>query len=142
MSKFHSLAILQLRSSKPSPICIISVAQIPPGTFPVKFTFNTRRILLALEFKIKSFNRVVGKVYVKVKDLLEAPGDLKIFKFLTCQVMNCFGNPKGTLTNSSKFGDLIKATATGATPAMPMNAGGYISPLLFLRVMVIGRHLK
>ncbi|XP_044487678.1 protein SRC2-like [Mangifera indica] len=103
----------------------------PTWNFPVKFTVDEllgQQNRLSLQFKIKctGFLRVkkVGKVNVPVKDLLDIPGDVKIFTSQTYQVMKPSGKPKGELTFSFKFGDIISAPAAGAaTVSMNVNAG-------------------
>ncbi|KAJ0093040.1 hypothetical protein Patl1_25087 [Pistacia atlantica] len=103
----------------------------PTWNFPVKFTIDeslAQQNRLSLDLKIRCDgilgDKDVGEVNVRVKDLLDAPGDLKNFKSQTYQVMTPSGKPKGELTFSYKFGDIIPAPAAGAAAAMPMNAGG------------------
>ncbi|KAJ4722200.1 Protein SRC2 [Melia azedarach] len=93
----------------------------PTWNFPLKFTVDENlaqqnRLTLVFKIKCDGFlgDKNVGEVTVPIKELLDSPGDGKSMSFVSYQVRKPSGKPKGELTFSYKFGDVIPAAAPTA----------------------------
>ncbi|XP_021904881.1 protein SRC2-like, partial [Carica papaya] len=104
----------------------------PTWNFPVKFTIDDslaqqNRLTLVFEFKNEGTfsDKDIGEVSVPVKELLDSSskGDVgATMKTVTYQVRTPSGKPKGMLTFSYKFGDLVAHAAEKKVDHEPVTA--------------------